>query len=207
MRTRWMATAALAGLLLASCAGTDESMSADDQDGMTSDEMMTEPEETSSDMTGEETPSGETEQTPSEDMADEAEPMDVPETLAFTATTLDGEPFEGATLAGTPTVLWFWAPWCPTCRAQIPNMTSLGEQYAGEVNVVGVGGLDTAEAIADLAGDIPNLQHLVDDDGEVWSHFGITYQSTYVVLDSHGEIVDEGTLSDEELNAAVAELT
>ena len=202
-----MATAALAGLLLTSCAGTDENTSADDEDGMTPDEMMTEPEETSSDMAGEETPSGETEGTPSDDMADEAEPMDVPETLAFTATTLDGEPFDGATLAGAPAVLWFWAPWCPTCRAQIPNMTSLGEQYAGEVNVVGVGGLDTTEAIADLAGDIPDVQHLVDDDGEVWSHFGITYQSTYVVLDSHGEIVDEGALSDEELNAAVAELT
>ncbi len=41
-------------------------------------------------------------------------------------------------------MLWFWAPWCPTCRAQIPTVSGLGE-YADQVNVVGVGGLDTQE--------------------------------------------------------------
>lgn len=30
--------------------------------------------------------------------------------LEFTGTTLAGEPFDAATLGGTPTVLWFWAP-------------------------------------------------------------------------------------------------
>lgn len=30
--------------------------------------------------------------------------------LDFTGTTLDGGTFDAATLAGTPVVLWFWAP-------------------------------------------------------------------------------------------------
>lgn len=30
--------------------------------------------------------------------------------LGFTATTLDGSTLDTATLAGKPTVLWFWAP-------------------------------------------------------------------------------------------------
>ncbi|MBW0114556.1 hypothetical protein [Pseudonocardia abyssalis] len=30
--------------------------------------------------------------------------------LAFTGTTLDGSTLDAATLAGTPVVLWFWAP-------------------------------------------------------------------------------------------------
>lgn len=40
-----------------------------------------------------------------------AEAGAVPEVLAFSATTLDGGTFEGATLAGRDVVLWFWAPW------------------------------------------------------------------------------------------------
>ena len=37
-----------------------------------------------------------------------------PAVLDFTSETVAGEPFDGADLAGKPTVFWFWAPWCPT---------------------------------------------------------------------------------------------
>lgn len=30
--------------------------------------------------------------------------------LAFSGTTVDGAPFDAGELAGTPVVLWFWAP-------------------------------------------------------------------------------------------------
>ena len=124
----------------------------------------------------------------------------------FKGTTLDGATFEGAQLAGKPVVLWFWAPWCPTCRAQIPNVTELAEQYDGEVAVVGVGGLDDEDEIRELAEDIPNVTHLVDDEGEVWRHFGVTEQSTYTVIGADGEVEAEGYLDDEELNDLVAKL-
>ena len=128
------------------------------------------------------------------------------EVYEFTGTTLDGASFDGARLEGKPAVLWFWAPWCPTCRAQIPNVTVLAEKYDGEVAVVGVGGLDSEDAIRDLAADIPHLTHLVDDEGAVWSHFGVTAQSTYAVLGADGEIEAEGYLADQELNDLVAQL-
>ena len=41
----------------------------------------------------------------------------IPAELQFTSTTLDGEPFDGASLYGEATILWFWAPWCPSCAA------------------------------------------------------------------------------------------
>ena len=56
--------------------------------------------------------------------------------LAFTATTLDGEPFDGMSLAGKPTVLWFWAPWCPVCLQQAPGVRAAIEQYGDKVNIV-----------------------------------------------------------------------
>lgn len=124
----------------------------------------------------------------------------------FTGTTLDGEPFEGTALEGKPAVVWFWAPWCPTCRAQSANVSRLAEEYGGEVAVVGVGGLDSQDAIREMAADIPHVTHLVDDEGEVWKHFRVTAQSTYTVIGADGEIKAEGYLDDAELNALVEQL-
>ena len=124
--------------------------------------------------------------------------------LGFTSTTVAGEKFEGSTLAGKPTVLWFWAPWCPTCRGQIAGVSSLAEQHPGDLNVVGVGSLDDPTAIADFAGKVsPEVTMLSDDDGAVWRHFGVKAQSTYLVLDENGEQVASGYLSDDELEQVV----
>ena len=124
----------------------------------------------------------------------------------FTATGLDGTRFEGASLEGSPTVLWFWAPWCPTCRAQSPHVSELAEAYDGKVEVIGVGGLDDAAAINDLAARIPHVTHVVDPDGEVWKHFGVTAQSSYTVIDRDGQILSERYLDDGEINELVARL-
>ena len=115
----------------------------------------------------------------------------VPETLDFTGTLVSGEVFEGASLAGRPTLLWFWAPWCPTCRGQIPQVEGIAADHAGELNVIGVGSLDSSEAIADFAGDVDEVVHLEDVDGELWKRFGVTEQSSFVLLDADGTVVLE----------------
>lgn len=136
----------------------------------------------------------------------EGQEVAVSSELAFTATTLDGKMFDGASLAGKPVVLWFWAPWCSTCRAQSPNVSALAEKYAGKVAVVGVGGLDSAGSIEDVAEQIPYVTHLVDEEGSVWRHFGVTAQSSYTVIDAQGKSLGHGYLDDAELNDLVARL-
>jgi thiol-disulfide isomerase/thioredoxin len=126
--------------------------------------------------------------------------------LDFSAETLDGGTFDGTQLEGKPAVLWFWAPWCPTCRAQAPNVSELATTYAGEVNVVGVGGLSDASDIRDYAKEVEGPTHLIDEEGATWRHFGVTAQSTYVVLDADGHVVAEGYLDDDDLTAKVADL-
>lgn len=126
--------------------------------------------------------------------------------LEFTGEDLDGAPYDGEQLADKPTVLWFWAPWCPTCRAQAGGVASLAQKYAGQVNVVGVGGLADAGDIRDFARQVEGPIHLIDEQGEVWRHFNVTAQSTYVVLDADGVVVSEGYLDDGALADHVAEL-
>lgn len=118
-------------------------------------------------------------------------PQPVAETLDFSATTVAGESFQGASLAGRPTLLWFWAPWCPTCRGQIPQVEGFAANYAGDLNVIGVGALDSADAIAAFAGDVPGVTHLEDLDGALFRRFGITEQSSFVLLNADGTVAFE----------------
>ena len=126
--------------------------------------------------------------------------------LDFTGTTLNGAAFDGTSLEGKAAVLWFWSPWCPTCRAQSATVSQLAEKYDGRVTIIGVGGLDDEQAIRDLAGRIPHVTHLVDHEGQVWKHFGVTAQSTYEVIAADREILVEGYLDNDELVALVDQL-
>ncbi|AYV26367.1 redoxin domain-containing protein [Streptomyces avidinii] len=120
----------------------------------------------------------------------------VPQALQFTATTVDGKPFDAATLAGKPTVLWFWAPWCPKCKAQAAETAKVAADYEGRVNVVGVAGLDKNAAMKDFVADTTTggFPQLSDEKGEVWKRFEVTEQSRYVILDKDGKTVYEGVL-------------
>ncbi len=131
----------------------------------------------------------------------------MPETLRFTATTVDGKPFDGASLAGHPTLLWFWAPWCPTCRGQIPQVTGLAREYADQVQVIGVGAQDSASAIREFADEAPGPIHLTDADGKVWKHFSVAEQSSFVLLDATGnKVFSTGYGGSDKLSDRVAEV-
>jgi thiol-disulfide isomerase/thioredoxin len=130
----------------------------------------------------------------------------VPESLRFRAETVTGEPFEGAALAGRPVLLWFWAPWCPTCRSQIPQVQEIATRFGDDVHVVGVGSLDDAEAIEGFAREVPGPTHLTDVDGTVWRHFGVVEQSSFVLLDADGgEVFTAGYGGADDLAERVAE--
>ncbi|HEX2417552.1 MAG TPA: redoxin domain-containing protein [Micromonosporaceae bacterium] len=113
----------------------------------------------------------------------------------FTSTTLDGDTFDGQSLKGKPAVLWFWAPWCPTCRGQAPHVNALAKDYAGKATVVGVAGLDTVAAMHEFVETtkLSGFPQLSDEQGEVWKRFGVTEQSTFVLLDASGGVVERGS--------------
>jgi peroxiredoxin len=144
-----------------------------------------------------------------------AEPdVAVPELLDFTATDIDGDAFEGASLAGSPAVLWFWQEDCPICQSQGPDVAALIEDHGDRVAIVGIAGTglyrtssdEQRQAFVEDTGT-GGATHLQSPDGELWTRFGVTSQSTYVLLDSSGEIVDSGSFSGGELDEKVADLS
>jgi thiol-disulfide isomerase/thioredoxin len=128
--------------------------------------------------------------------------------LEFTATTVDGKPFDGRSLIGKPAVLWFWAPWCPTCLQQAPGVRKAVDQYGDRVAVVGVAGLAKAAEMPDFIrmAKVESITNLSDEPGEVWKRFGITSQSIFVLIDATGTVTFRGRLGADEVPGRVAEL-
>jgi thiol-disulfide isomerase/thioredoxin len=131
----------------------------------------------------------------------------VPAALRFTSTTVDGKRFEGSSLAGKPVLLWFWAPWCPVCRGQIPQVEKIADDHKGSLSIVGVGSLDSAGAIRGFAQDVSGVTQLVDESGAVWKHFRVKEQSSFVLLDASGEeVFSSGYGGTDELEQRVADV-
>ncbi|BCJ75096.1 hypothetical protein CS0771_46400 [Catellatospora sp. IY07-71] len=136
-------------------------------------------------------------------------PATVPQSLRFTATTVDGKPFDAAALAGKPVVLWFWAAWCPRCRAKAADVVAVQRAHGDAVHVVGVAGLGSGkDAMRRFAADtgITAFANLDDDRGEVWRRFDVTAQEYFVVIDRDGKVVHRGGLSGDQLRERVAAL-
>ncbi|BCB74129.1 protein disulfide oxidoreductase [Phytohabitans flavus] len=132
----------------------------------------------------------------------------VPATLTFSGTTLDGKPFDAASLAGRPTVLWFWAPWCATCFGQAASVADMQAEFGQKVNLLGVAGLGDAKEMKEFVtdGEVGNVTHLNDQAGSVWKKFKIAEQSTYVFLDRDGKVLSKGWMDSIDFEGKVAEL-
>jgi thiol-disulfide isomerase/thioredoxin len=86
-----------------------------------------------------------------------------------------------------PTLLWFWAPWCPVCGGEAPKIQQLAER-GDTLNVIAIGGRDDlANAPAFVARHgltAPTL--LFDESMRVWEHYRIPGQPGAVLLDTDG---------------------
>jgi thiol-disulfide isomerase/thioredoxin len=148
--------------------------------------------------------------TPSPD-AGGAPAADVPALLKFTGTTLQGAPFDGTSLAGTPVVLWFWAPWCPKCQADGPTVASTAKKYGDKVRFVGIAGLDKSKEQMDqfvARTGTDGIVHLDDRTGALYKHFKVTSQSSYLIVGPDGSTESAtGPLDEKELSDLIDQQT
>jgi thiol-disulfide isomerase/thioredoxin len=131
--------------------------------------------------------------------------------LQFTGTTLSGAQFNGATLQGKPSVLWFWTPWCPFCNAEAPGVSQVAAANPA-VTFVGIAAHSDAAALQGFVSKYNlHFTNLNDADGSIWARYNVPWQPAYVFYRADGTstFVNNPTsaMSQQELAGRVAALT
>jgi thiol-disulfide isomerase/thioredoxin len=136
-------------------------------------------------------------------------PRPVPKKFRFTAKTVDGETFKGSSLAGKPTVLFFWQSWCGVCRGEAPGVARVAKKYEGKVNFVGVAGSGNHEDLSKFVDEtgLGSVTNVVDSDGKLWSSFGASAVPSIAYVTKKGKIeMQAGGAGEDHLAAKTAEL-
>lgn len=127
----------------------------------------------------------------------------------FKAVTVQGKAFDGRSLVGKPSVLWFWAPWCSICRGESSDLVALAKAFKGKINLVGVAGLGPVNDMKEFIKDThtENVSHIADESGAVWSRFHIPAQPSFVFLTKSGVAYRQiGALTKNELFSLTKDL-
>jgi thiol-disulfide isomerase/thioredoxin len=82
---------------------------------------------------------------------------------------LNGEPMRLSDLQGRPLIVNFWASWCVTCRAEVPDLINLYDAYKDKgLLLLGVNLRETEGAAASFASEFGiNYPIVFDRDGDV----------------------------------------
>ena len=112
------------------------------------------------------------------------------EVFTGSTTLADDATFDGATLAGGDSVVWFWAPWCTICRGEAPEVAEVAEQFGSDVTLIGVPGRGELDEMRDFVDDTAPtaLTHVADLNGDIWSAFGVYGQPAYAFIDDDGTV-------------------
>jgi peroxiredoxin len=119
------------------------------------------------------------------------EPEPAPEALAaldFQARAVGGGAIDATTYAGSKTVLWIWAPWCPQCNREAPNVNAAIARFGDDLHVIGIAGKDTDAEHEEFVArhDLGAIPHAIDDDGSLWAKYGVGYQPAWVFIAEDG---------------------
>jgi len=111
----------------------------------------------------------------------------------ISGTTLDGKPFNLASIRGKIAVLNVWASWCAPCRAEAPVLEKTWKQQQGDVQFIGLDTRDSDTAalsfIRKFGITYPNV---IDRDGALQLRFSGTLPPEAIpstlVIDAQGKV-------------------
>lgn len=129
---------------------------------------------------------------------------------AWSLAAIDGATYTRDAPTANATVLFFMATWCGTCKSKAPVLADANQTYADRgVRMLSVG-FDPTETAADLRAWQERHHHAwphgLDDGARIQRTFGITSQSSVVVLGADGNVVEKwgyGAVTKDALWAAI----
>jgi cytochrome c biogenesis protein CcmG, thiol:disulfide interchange protein DsbE len=111
----------------------------------------------------------------------------------------NGKVIELAKLRGEPVALVFWATWCPTCKAELPDLNTTAANL-GFKHFYTISSSDTAQDVLDsmAAKTYKSLTFLVDKDGldkseEVARKMKVIGQPVTIFIDAKGKVVAQSS--------------
>jgi thiol-disulfide isomerase/thioredoxin len=120
---------------------------------------------------------------------------------------LDGKSVNLSQVVGTgPTLIEFWATWCPNCKELEPTLTAAQTKYAGRVRFVTVAvaineSMERVQkhvAVHPLPGTV-----VYDADGNAAGAYDAPATSYVVVIDHSGKVVYTGVGGTQDIDAAI----
>lgn len=114
--------------------------------------------------------------------------------IDFTVYTAEGEPVKLSSLPGKPTLINFWATWCPYCLQEFPEMQSAFDAYGDKVNFAMVDATDGARETFEKAKSFLEengytFPGYYDLDTDALNAYGVYNLPTTILLDAKGTIV------------------
>lgn len=130
----------------------------------------------------------------------------VDELVNFTFDDFAGESMSFADLPDGPVVLNFFASWCPTCIAEMPDFETVHQNFAGDVTFLGLATQDRVESAVQLV-EQTGITYQVgnDQNGDIFSLFGGLGMPTTVFIDGEGKVakVHTGVLDVDSLTDSI----
>lgn len=129
----------------------------------------------------------------------------------FELRTLDGALVRLSDLRGRGVWLNFWASWCTPCRAEMPELVTVGEEAEQQgVTLVAIAtgeAEETARDYLERSGHV-TLPAALDSDGEVATRYQVRNLPTHVFIDADGIVreVRLGSMEGDDMRAAVRRL-
>ena len=138
----------------------------------------------------------------------EDEPDDLAETTLinagdiapdFTVEMLDGNKVTLSALQGKPTLLIFWATWCPPCRLELSKLQEhIIDRYGDKINVLPI---SRGEERAKVEEYISKMGYTfavgLDGDQSIYRKYATNYIPRCFVIDAKGKVLYSGVGYDE----------
>lgn len=125
----------------------------------------------------------------------------------FTAEMLDGSTVTLSALQGKPTLLIFWATWCPPCRLELSKLQEhIIDPYGDRINVLPLSRGEERSVVEEYISRMGYTYAVgLDSDQSIYNKYATNYIPRCFVIDANGKVLYSGVGYDDTVAMEVEE--